>query len=42
MALGIAGLYGASMLAGVALGGSLDPPGPPGSTMKSLADIAPS
>ena len=42
MALGIAALYGASAMAGVVSGGSLDPPGPVGSTMKSLADIAPS
>ncbi len=42
MALGIGALYAASAMAGVVSGGSLDPPGPVGSTMKSLADIAPS
>jgi hypothetical protein len=42
MAAGIAGLYALSALAGVASGGSLDPPGAPASTMQSLADIAPS
>lgn len=41
MALGIAALYGASMLAGVASGGSPDPPGPPGSTMVSLDRLPP-
>jgi hypothetical protein len=39
MALGIAGLYVASALADIASGGSLDPPGPIGSTMKTLNDI---
>ena len=42
MALGIAVLYGFSAMAGVVSGGSLDPPGPVGSTMKSLADVPPS
>jgi hypothetical protein len=39
MAAGIAGLYALSALAGVVSGGPLDPPGPVGSTMKSLNDI---
>jgi hypothetical protein len=42
MCAGIAALYGATALAGVALGGPLDPPGPVGSTMKSLDDLPPS
>lgn len=42
MGLGIVALYALSMLAGVASGGPLDPPGAPGSTMKTLDDIAPS
>lgn len=43
MALGVAGLYGAAALAGVASGGPLDPPpGPVGSTLRSLSDIPPS
>ncbi len=39
MATGIAALYGMAALAGVASGGSLDPPGTPASTMQSLNDI---
>ena len=35
MALGIAGLYGASALAGVVSGGPLDPPGPVSPTMNA-------
>lgn len=42
MALGICSVYALSALAGVARGGSLDPPGPVGSTMKSLDDLPPS
>jgi hypothetical protein len=40
MALGIGALYAFSALAGVVSGGSLDPPGPPGPSMKSLDDIS--
>ena len=42
MIAGIASLYALSMLAGVASGGPLDPPGLPAPTMKTLADVAPS
>lgn len=42
MFLGIAALYATAALAGVALGGPLDPPGPVDSTMKSLDDLPPS
>ena len=42
MAAGIAALYAVSALAGAALGGPLDPPGPPSSTYKSLEIIPPS
>lgn len=42
MLTGVLALYALSALAGVARGGELDPPGLPGPTMKSLADVAPS
>lgn len=42
MAAGIAALYAVSALAGSALGGPLDPPGPPGSTMQTIDSIPPS
>lgn len=42
MLAGVLALYVLSALAGAASGGSLDPPGLPGSTMKSLADVPPS
>ena len=42
MGVGICSLYAFSMLAGVVSGGALDPPGPVGSTMKSLDDLPPS
>ncbi len=42
MAAGIAALYVVSALAGAALGGPMDPPGPPGSTYRSLEIIPPS
>lgn len=40
-ALGVAAVYASAALASVVSGGPLDPPGPVGSTMKSLADVAP-
>lgn len=42
MLAGVLALYLLSALAGVVSGGDLDPPGLPGSTMKSLADVPPS
>ena len=42
MLAGILALYVVSAFAGVVSGGDLDPPGLPGSTMKSLADVPPS
>jgi hypothetical protein len=42
MGAGVAGLYALSALASVASGGSLDPPGTPASTMKTLAALPPS
>jgi len=39
MAAGIAALYCAAAVAGIASGGELDPPGAPAETMKSLDDI---
>ncbi len=39
MAAGVVTLYGLSALAGSALGGPLDPPGAPSSTMKTLDEI---
>ena len=42
MALGIVVLYAFAAMAGVVSGGSVDPPGPVGSTMKSFADVPPS
>ncbi len=42
MAAGITLIYATSALAGAVSGGTLDPPGPVGSTMKSLNDLPPS
>jgi hypothetical protein len=40
MGAGVAALYAMAALAGVASGGSLDPPGPPGSTMRPLDELS--